>query len=301
MFKTIVAGFDDPRGRGAVALGHAIAGATGAQLQVVGVQHDLPIRLDERLNELCAARRADLHGIRDELAPGAVTQLVIEASPARALRRTAQHEQADLMVVGSRQPGAVRRLTSGDTAMQVLHGAPCAVAVAPDALPPCRGLKTIGVGLNSTPEARAALQLALELAHGSGAELRLLAVASDIYPGSANLVADAPYAEMYAQVIEDRVQAAHGVIEAGLEACAGAAAIGDVRIGDPAGELVAFSADCDLLVLGSRRWGPVRRLVLGSTSEAVIRHAAAPVLVLPRHAVSEYDETNVDERSTVAR
>jgi nucleotide-binding universal stress UspA family protein len=54
-------------------------------------------------------------------------------------------------------------------------------------------------------------------------------------------------------------------------------------LGDPAGELILASEGLALLVLGSRRWGPVRRLALGSTSERVIRHAGCPVLVPPRH------------------
>ena len=61
-------------------------------------------------------------------------------------------------------------------------------------------------------------------------------------------------------------------------------------LGNPAGELILASEDLDLLVLGSRRWGPVKRLALGSTSERVIRHTACPGLVPPRGADSEHDE-----------
>jgi len=67
-------------------------------------------------------------------------------------------------------------------------------------------------------------------------------------------------------------------------------ASGDVRVGDPTAALTALSADCDLLVLGSRRWGALRRLALGSTSEFVIRNASCPVLVPPRGAGHEHDE-----------
>jgi nucleotide-binding universal stress UspA family protein len=47
-------------------------------------------------------------------------------------------------------------------------------------------------------------------------------------------------------------------------------------------ELAAFSRDVDLLVVGSRGYGPVRRLVLGSTSDYLERHARCSLLVLPR-------------------
>jgi nucleotide-binding universal stress UspA family protein len=84
------------------------------------------------------------------------------------------------------------------------------------------------------------------------------------------------------------VSSARELLAERLEACPGVAADGTVVVGSPTGELVLASEGLDLLVLGSRRWGPVRRLALGSTSERVIRHTACPVLVGPRDGVSEY-------------
>ena len=52
-------------------------------------------------------------------------------------------------------------------------------------------------------------------------------------------------------------------------------------------ELAAFGEDLDLLVVGSRSYGPVKRLVLGSTSEYLERHARCSLLVLPRPAEVE--------------
>jgi len=40
----------------------------------------------------------------------------------------------------------------------------------------------------------------------------------------------------------------------------------------------------DLLVIGSHGRGQVERLLLGSTTERVVQHAACPVLVVPPHA-----------------
>ena len=47
-------------------------------------------------------------------------------------------------------------------------------------------------------------------------------------------------------------------------------------------ELAAFGDEVDILVVGSRSYGPVRRLVLGSTSDYLERHARCSLLVLPR-------------------
>ena len=57
---------------------------------------------------------------------------------------------------------------------------------------------------------------------------------------------------------------------------------GRVLEGDAAAELAAASADVDLLVVGSRGFGPVRRVLLGSVSRELVRSASCPVVVLPR-------------------
>jgi nucleotide-binding universal stress UspA family protein len=51
-------------------------------------------------------------------------------------------------------------------------------------------------------------------------------------------------------------------------------------------ELAAFGDEVDILVVGSRGYGPVRRLVIGSTSDYLERHARCSLLVLPRTAAS---------------
>jgi nucleotide-binding universal stress UspA family protein len=54
-----------------------------------------------------------------------------------------------------------------------------------------------------------------------------------------------------------------------------------VRLGEAsaAADLVAASADARLLVVGSRDLGSLRGMLLGSTTHAVLHHAACPVLV----------------------
>jgi nucleotide-binding universal stress UspA family protein len=56
----------------------------------------------------------------------------------------------------------------------------------------------------------------------------------------------------------------------------------DVRQGSPPEALKRLSERVDLLVIGSRRWGPLARVLLGSTGEALMHDAGCPVLVAPR-------------------
>ena len=64
----------------------------------------------------------------------------------------------------------------------------------------------------------------------------------------------------------------------GLEVDAGTL----VATGYAADELAEASAELDLLVLGSRSYGPVRRVILGGTSVKVMRSSACPVVVVPK-------------------
>jgi nucleotide-binding universal stress UspA family protein len=291
MFRTIVAGCNGrERGRGAVSLAHAIAAATGAKLLLVGVHHDPPLPFP---SSYAAQRRElehNLRTVRDELAPEAITQIRVDMSPAHALRHVARYEGADLLVVGSRHRRRLQHIAESDRAMQVLHGARCAVAIAPDPLAPRPGLGRIGVGIDATPESAAALGMACDLARRTGARLRLVAVADNGVSEWWDYMS-APVDEgTLKEIVGQRASAARALVDERLALCNGVDAEGDVVVGDPAGELALASEDLDLLVLGSRRWGPVKRLALGSTSERVIRRAACPVLVPPRAVESEHDE-----------
>lgn len=291
MYRTIIAGCNGrERGRGAVALAHAIASATGARLLLVGVHHHPPLPFPGSYASQREELEHQLRAVRDELAPEALIRLEADLSPAHALRRVATARRADLLVVGSRHRPRLQRMVEGDQAMQVLHGASCSVAVAPDGLAPARGLGHIGVGIDSTPESLAALLTARELARRTGARLTLHAVVDDAIPGWVGLSVTPSYADALQELIDHRRGVTEELVARRLESCEDVRAEAVVVVGHPARELIDASEGLDLLVLGSRRWGPLRRLALGSTSEPVIRSTACPVLVPPRQSNAEHAE-----------
>jgi nucleotide-binding universal stress UspA family protein len=55
-----------------------------------------------------------------------------------------------------------------------------------------------------------------------------------------------------------------------------------VTTSDPAEELATMAEHLDLLVVGSRAYGPSGRLLSGSTSMGLARRVACPLLVVPR-------------------
>jgi nucleotide-binding universal stress UspA family protein len=60
-------------------------------------------------------------------------------------------------------------------------------------------------------------------------------------------------------------------------------ATGELLYGEVVDELsVVGERGVDLLVCGSRGYGPVRRVLLGTVSAALLRQASVPVLVVPR-------------------
>ena len=74
------------------------------------------------------------------------------------------------------------------------------------------------------------------------------------------------------------------------------AAAGEVIVdADPASVVAKASEDADLVVMGSRGYGPVRRVLLGGVASAVLREAACPVIVTARSAIGEDQDPEADQ------
>jgi nucleotide-binding universal stress UspA family protein len=202
------------------------------------------------------------------------------------LHNVATRSRAQLIVVGSAHRGRIGRVLAGDVTAGTLHGAPCPVLVAPAGYARHGGgLDTIGVGFDGSPESRAALELAHELAKAAGARLRVIDVVVPPDPGG-SFPAYRPDWEEHARIRREEAEARLGEVLAEL----GDMATGDVAFGRPARELAYEANHLDLLVMGSRGYGPVRRLMLGSTSGRLVHEAPCPVLVLARGAEQDVDE-----------
>ena len=189
--------------------------------------------------------------------------------------------------------GTIGRVLAGDVTRGTLHGAECPVIVAPPGfadrdLP----LQTIGVGFDGSPESRAAVELARDIAAAAGARLKVIRVLEPPPPGGPALGYDADWAQ------RARSDAKRSGRTRRRARRAGRSATGGVVTGDPATELAYAGNDLDLLVTGSRNYGPVRRLMLGSTSTKLVHGAPCPVLVLTRGA--EADTEHADAAAVAA-
>jgi nucleotide-binding universal stress UspA family protein len=169
---------------------------------------------------------------------------------------------AAVLVVGSTGHGLLGRLAPGRTVQRLLPIARCPVAIAP------RGyrhtspstLTVIGVAYDGSPESDRAAAVAVHLASRTGAALRFVTVADG----------------------EDAVPTAQATAHKGV---AGTPveidALADVVVGPVARSLHALRERTDVLVIGSRGYPLMRRLVLGGVAGALVRTARYPVVVVP--------------------
>jgi nucleotide-binding universal stress UspA family protein len=281
----IAAGVDGfPEGRDAAALGHLLAQATGADLMLVGVHSAALLPAPPELSYRSQRREAQriLSEVRRSDAPGSRTATASDFSVPRALLRVVRRHHCDLLVVGSTPEGPEGRVQIGNRTRQLLGQFKCALAVAPRGLhadPP--RLRRIGVGYDGGPEADAALALAASIALCAGAEVRLQTVVDDRQPPFASSVLGGNLAAEWDEVIKDemnqsREQAAAAARQTGIQVEVA------VARGRPSDALLKLSEMVDLLIIGSRRWGPTKRLLFGSTGEALMHGASCPVLAIPR-------------------
>ena len=273
------------------ALGLMLARLTWAPLLLAGA-YSVDLHVDSVDPELTRAFRADAEqamrrfGALVEQAPGPrvpVTTTVVASAgfPARALHDLAEQEEASLVVLGSSRRGHVGRVLPSAVTDRLLHGAPCPMAVAPSGFSfedADTGPRLIGVAFTDTPDGHAALARGCTLASRARGLVRVLTVSEPLDP----LITGALEAVALEYVRSASDDAAATVLRRGLDrVSAGRSAGGEILTGDPADALAAASHDLDLLVCGSRGYGPVRTLLLGGTSHALVRKAACPVLVVP--------------------
>lgn len=207
-------------------------------------------------------------------------QLRQATSASEGLHEQALEDEAALLVIGSSSRSGLGRVLPGGTAERLLSGAPAPVAVAPNAYAGREpGQMVIGVGFDKSPEARQAVWWAADLATRSGAALQVLAVHAPMAFG--NVTAGGTFGKLTVnQALVNELKSESEQLSEALPAELEV----DTHVfeGDPALLLVGRSQELGLLVLGSRRYGPLKSVLLGSVSSHVSRNAYCPVLVVPR-------------------
>jgi nucleotide-binding universal stress UspA family protein len=279
---TIVVGYDGRReGRDALALAAGLARPLGESLIVVTVYPSPEPGLDtgaEKLRAMCERTAAEGAAELPEDV-NSVPIAVPGRSAAEGIYRLLEAEHPDMAVIGSSHRGPIGQVLAGRVASRLLTASPCPVAVAP------RGLamqdesvvREIGVGFDDTPESWNAVQRAAAIGVAVGGRLRIIHA---LQPVTAPPMAPEESERLTREL---RVRRQHSLARAAASVSKELHAETTIIVGDPVRVLEQeASAGLDLLVLGSRGYGPVRRVLLGGVSDSVVRRSPCPVIVVPR-------------------
>lgn len=198
----------------------------------------------------------------------AVSWEVLEGSDVPAVLSTvAQERDVRALVMGTRAASATGLVIVGSVADQVMRECPRPVVLVPPGASDLKGkqieIRRLLVPLDGSILAARSIDFLLDMIHTAALEFVLLEVVQN--------PADAPDIERRLQSAADRfhgrsVEAVPRVMLGGDIAKAIAAAVREFTV--------------DMIAMSTRGEGGVRRLVLGSVAEGVVRAAEVPVLLL---------------------
>lgn len=268
-----------------------ISRKTGAQLHVVHVWTDVPppaypaLVFDDYSRQARGEARELLRRQvwNAQVAGGSVVgQHLREGGPAEEIIFLAERLEADLVIVGRRGVGRIKRLITGSVSEGVVHRATCPVLVVrggEQAWPPAR----IVVGDDGSLPAKKAGRLAMELADAFGTEVTFVRA----YRDPAEPVGGRS-ARQRLELDEARLQnlLALDARPERLEAPTRCRPETKLAEGEPALAVLSVArqkkSQSTLLAVGSRGLGAPKRMILGSVSTRVLREAEGPVLIAPR-------------------
>jgi nucleotide-binding universal stress UspA family protein len=205
-----------------------------------------------------------------------IEQVVVNDLPVPALLDAS--EGADLLVVGARGLGPVRRMLLGSVSQQCLHHATCPVAIVRDGTHDAADrIVRIVVGVDGSDTAGNALRWALEEGRLHRATVEVVHAWFVPYGGGQ------PFAAAFDSTpLED---AARRTLDAAVDSAdvsgLSVPVTRTLAFGSPAAAVLHAAEAAEVVVVGSRGLGGFKGLVLGSTSYHLAHHALCPVVVLP--------------------
>jgi len=184
------------------------------------------------------------------------------------------------VVIGSASKTPIGHVGISSRGRQLVSEAPFALAVA------MRGLSErdfrlskVGVGYDGGRESESALEVAACLARATQSKLSVLTMVENRVPrlsGWQLMELDDWEHVWEPERIEAqrRAEVAAGGLGVSCEVTA--------AVGDPGHELRRLSSQVDLMVIGSRRWGTLARIMAGSVGETLVADAGCSLLIVPR-------------------
>ena len=153
-----------------------------------------------------------------------------------------------------------------------------------------RGIPTKGGGLSGlfptrillatdgSPHAELAAMTAVDLAKSTGSRLHVVAAGRTFTPAVYDVYVEAGREDLREEAREILDEQVRKIEEAG-----GTVAIAHLKMGERRDEAIVSLAEeisAGLIVIGSRGFGGLKRVLLGNVADSVVRHAHCPVLVV---------------------
>jgi nucleotide-binding universal stress UspA family protein len=210
------------------------------------------------------------------------------APPFDEICRLAQEIPADLIVMPTHGRTGLTHVFLGSTAERVVQHSQCPVFVVREKKQrskarPWPSINTILVPVDFSSCSREGLRYAIEFANEVGAKVTLLHATylGYIYSSEGTAIYDVPGLQ----------EAARKNAERQMRKVVRAAKFGRVKYeiaftdGSPALDICAFAKNhaIDLIITSTHGLTGLKHVLIGSTAEQVVRHAACPVLVVPSH------------------
>jgi len=238
--------------------------------------------IDESYIEtLTAESRAELETLESRIEGGGpVETSVVTGEPVEGILDYVTENGIDLVCMGSHGRSGLRRFLIGSIAERVVRLSPVPVLTvrATDTDRPDNGYEEMLVPTDGSSQSSVAERHALALAKQFGSRIHAVSVINvgDIATGTETTVPPGLIEEL-----EQTAAEATASIE-GDAAAAGVDATTAVSVGSPKRELLAYTSenDIDLICMGTHGRTGLNRVLLGSTAEAIVRRADAPVLTV---------------------
>jgi nucleotide-binding universal stress UspA family protein len=227
-----------------------------------------------------------------------VTERIVgEKKPVDGLLIVSDSKQVDLIVVGARGASSLERLVLGSVSRSVVHGTSLPILVVrKSSKPTTDSAMQVLLACDRSEKSRAAAKLMQNLSWPVGTTGRVMTVNESLF---ANQVPD--WLEQQAREtdteamakawVEEHDAELEGLGEEMSELCTELPSIFRQRPpivteGHPAKQILQIidQEQTDLVVVGARGLGPVKRLLLGSTSEHLLSHAPCSILIVRNQA-----------------
>lgn len=230
----------------------------------------LPAEYFESREQDARAVLAEAETVAKDAGAVDVTTELVQAAAVPGLVDVAK--EADMLVVGTRGHGAVKRLLLGSVTTGLLHHSRCPVAViGPDADQPSETGPVV-VGVDGSRASQRAVEIAFEEASMRGVDLVALHSWSD---RNESLHPYVDWATVRAPAEETLAVSLAGWCERYPDVTVHRESVFD----RPVEHLLERSESAQLLVVGSHGRGGFAGMLLGSVSTAVVQAARSPVIV----------------------